>query len=433
MLIAAYTLMAVLSVLIFGCTYLPAWTRWLLIPISLVMADDFRRGFSIPFLVFAGMAAVAFLLIWQAVRKEKTTWLRGGTLILELLGYAGIATCIGALSLFRANPPAPKSQALNAHKTGPRIVVAVFDELDPVHTLEKWPSQYPPNEFLDLAKRSLDFTNCLEPGPETLYSLPAMTIGHTVERAKAAGPQTLNLIVGGKKREWNEKPNILLEARDTVGASAMGWYHPYDREFPGVEGRFYERVSDDPTFCFWLLFDFLVERPFQMVGKNSQTKMLNTFYSNWQRKIIEDFHAQVPSFIDEHHGLIFLHVPCPHVPYVMHPIPGDPLGFDPESYYGAVDYAGEICKTMEDTLAKTGEPYTFIATSDHNLRATLHGIKPCGRVPMLISGTNIVKPGRVNDQACGEHLADVVRLLISNPNASELDIVRAMTAKRVAP
>ena len=429
MVMAAYALMAVLTIVAFACTFLPKWTRLFLVPVMLLMADDLRRGLGIPILPFVVIVLVGFGLVFAAVKKGKTTWLRSGTLSLELLGYAGIATMLGALTLFRSMP-LPISETPVTQKPGSRIVLVVFDELDPVHAIEKWPSKYPENEFMKASKQSLYFADCAMPGPETLYSLPAMTIGHTVDKAKAADNHTLNLIIEGKKREWNEKPNVLLEAKDTVGASAMGWYHPYDRVFPGIEGKFYERVSDNPVFCFCLLFDFLIERPFQMVGKNSQTKMLNTFYSQRQREMIESFHREVPKFIDDHFGVILLHVPCPHGPYVMRPVEGDPLGFDPESYYGAAAYAGEIYRTIEKTLKAGSVPYTLIATSDHNLRIPLNGIKPCGRVPMIISGTNIQSPMMVKNKTYGEHVADVIRILMAKPNAGESELIQAMTKPR---
>ena len=426
MVIGAYLVMIVLTILALACSYLPPLARWLMIPVGLLMFDDSRRGLSIPVMIAVPILIGALLVVAKLIRDKRTTWLKVGTTTFELLGVAGIAMCLGALTLLRPTI-VPPAQPKALQKPGPRIVLAVFDELDPVHVIEKWPKEMPENEFIKLSRESLYFENCLQPGKETLYSLPAMTIGHTVELAKPAGNNTLNLIAGGKKREWAEKPNVLLEARDSIGASAMGWYHPYDREFPGVDGKFYERVSDNPIFCFWLMVDFLVERPFQMVGKNSQTKMLNTFYSIRQREMIEDFHRTVPDFIKQHYGFILLHVPCPHGPYVMRPVEGDPLGFDPQSYYGATAYAGEIYRTIEKTLKESKVPYTLIATSDHNLRIPLNGINPCGRVPMMISGTNIKVTQKVTTQAYGELVADVVRTLIANPNAPSDVIIRALT------
>lgn len=426
--IGCYLLMLVVASLVFACTYLPAKLRWLIIPFALLAADNLRLGLSIPFLTFGIIVLLILAFTFQAVKKEKTTWLRAGTLSLEILGYAAVVTMLAGITIF-FRPAYQESEQASSQKSGPRIVIAIFDELDPAHALENWPKGRSENRFQSMAKRALNFKNCEQPGGETMYSLPAMTIGQKVDKAKPMTDRDLNLIVGGQKRTWNEKPNIILEAKDTIGASMFGWYHPYDRLFPGIEGKAMERAPSNPAFAFWFLFDCMVARPFQMVGKNSQTKILNTYYSNRQRAMIEEFGSQSTQFTEKHHGLIFYHIPCPHVPYVMRPIEGDPLGFDIQSYYGAVEYAGEICRGIESTLAETGEPYTLIATSDHNLRAVLNGIKPCGRVPMLMVGTNL-KPQTVEQPAYGEHIAEVVRLLIKNPNATQDEIVKAMTAPR---
>jgi hypothetical protein len=426
--IACYLLMLVVVVIVFACTYLPAKLRWLIIPFALLMADNLRLGLSLPAITFAIVLLVLVGLTFQAVKKQKTTWLRAGILSLEIMGYAAVVTLLAGITIFM-RPAYKTPETVTKQNKGPRIVIAIFDELDPAHALDNWPKDRRENRFQSMAKRALNFKNCQQPGGETMYSLPAMTIGQRVDKAKPMTDLDLNLIVGGQKRTWNEKPNIILEAKETIGASMFGWYHPYNRLFPGIEGKAMERAPSNTAFSFWFLFDCMIARPFQMVGKNSQTKILNTFYSNRQRAMIEEFGAESTAFTESHHGLIFYHVPCPHVPYVMRPIEGDPLGFDIQSYYGAVEYAGEICRSIESTLAETGESYTFIATSDHNLRAVLNGIKPCGRVPMLMVGTNL-KPQTVEQTAYGEHIAEVVRLLIKNPEATQDEIVKAMTAPR---
>jgi hypothetical protein len=426
--IACYLLMLVVAAMVFACTYLPAKFRWLIIPFALLMADNLRLGLSIPAIPFAIVLLVLVGLTFQAVKKRKTTWLRAGTLSLEILGYASVVTLLAGITLF-LRPPYKEPVVAQSKKAGPRIVIAIFDELDPAHALENWPKGRPENRFHSMATRALNFKNCEQPGGETMYSLPAITIGQRVDKAKPMTDRDLNLIVGGQKRTWDEKPNIILEAKDTIGASMFGWYHPYNRLFAGIEGKAMERAPSSTAFSFWFLFDCMIARPFQMVGKNSQTKILNTFYSNRQRSMIEEFHSQSTEFTEKHHGLIFYHIPCPHVPYVMRPIEGDPLGFDIQSYYGAVEYAGEICRSIESTLAETGEPYTLIATSDHNLRAVLNGIKPCGRVPMLMVGTNL-KPQTVEQTAYCEHVAEVVRLLIKDPKATQDEIVKVMTSPR---
>ncbi len=427
--LAAYLLTIPLLAITFACTYLPAKFRWVLILPVAIMLDDLRWGLGLPFsrAILAGIVLLGLAIYF--VQKKKMTWLRIGTLGLELLGCVGIVIPLAAITQLR-NESYPAKQ-VSTHKTGKgRIVLAIFDELDPVHALEKWPSEYPENEFQKLAKRSIFFQNCLQPGHETMYSLPAMTIGHTIDKAKPASPNVLNLIVGGQKRTWNEKPNVLLEARDTVGASIFGWYHPYPRLFDGIDSKSFERVDDGVEVSFWTEVNMLIQRPFQLFHKSSETLSYRELLARWQKHIVASYHEEMPKFVEDHDGLILLHIPCPHPPYVMHPLPDDPLGSDERSYYGQVLYAGEMLKTLQDTLAKSGEPYTLVVTSDHNLRVTLNGIKPCGRVPFLVTGTNVNQPRAISNQVYGEHVADLIRLLMKRPNADADEIVSAMTARR---
>ncbi len=424
---ATYALMAILAVIAFACTFLPTKARWLLIPVAVFMLDNVRIGLALHALLFPVLIIAILFGIRNLVKKEKTTWLRAGTLTFELLGYVGIATMLAGVTLLRSPHETRRVYKGGVERARPKIVLAIFDELDPVHALEKWPTDRSENEFQKLAKRGLNMTNCAQPGPETLYSLPAMTIGQKVDLAKAASPNVLNLIVDGKKREWAEKPNIIEEAKETYGrASILGWYHPYDRIFKNIQAQTFERVTDRFDVSFWIQANFLVEHPFRLIKINTQSPMLNAAYAKWQKEMIEEYHARVAEFVDEHNGLIILHIPCPHGPYVMNPIPGDPLGTDPASYYGNVEYAGKILNTIENSLKKSALGYTLIVTSDHNLRIPLNGVKPCGRVPLIISGPNIGTPTRSDAAVRGEHIADLIRLLMAKPNPTENEIIGSM-------
>lgn len=427
--IAAYLLMLPIVAIVFACTYLPAKFRWALILPTLVMLDDLRWGLGLP---LTRALPLAVLLLGGAIyltQKKKITWLKLGTVSLELMGCVGIVIPLAALTLLKNESYA--SQRVSTHKTHQgRIVLAIFDELDPVHALEKWPSEYPENEFQKLTRRSITFRNCLQPGHETMYSLPAMTIGHTVEKAKPASPTVLNLIVGGQKRTWNEKPNVLLEARDTIGASILGWYHPYPRIFEGIDSKSYERVDDEIGVSFWTEFNMLIQRPFQLFHRSSETVFYRHLLAEWQRHLVTSYHDDMPQFVEDHDGLIMLHIPCPHPPYVMHPLPDDPLGSDERSYYGQVLYAGEMLKTLETKLRQTNEPYTLIVTSDHNLRVTLNGIAPCGRVPFFVTGSQLNQARTVDSTAYGEHVADLIRLLMKQPKADADAVTSVMTAHR---
>lgn len=428
MVIATYALMVVLAAIAFACTFLPAKARWLLIPVAVFMLDNVRMGLALHWALFPVLVVGGLVAVRRLVKQEKTTWLKAGTLTFELLGFVGIATMLAGMTLFR-DPGHDRRSFVQSIPSKPRIVLAIFDELDPVHALEQWPKDRPENEFQRFSKRSLSFVNCAQPGPETLYSIPAMTIGHKVDLAKAASGKVLNLIVGGKKREWAEKPNIIVEAREQgQDTSVFGWYHPYDRLYPGVTADTYQRIPDSFDISFWIQVNFLFEHPFRLVKINTQSPMLNAAYAKYQKQMVLDYRSKVLPFLHLHDGLIILHIPCPHGPYVMDPVPGDVLGTSPESYYGNVEYAGQMLADIEKKLKSEPQPYTLIVTSDHNLRISLNGIKPCGRVPMMISGTTLSQPAAVSQPAFGENVANVIRLLLRNPNAPRAEIISRMTS-----
>ena len=104
MAIGAYMLMATLAIVAFACTFLPPMAGWLMIPIGLLMFDNTRRGLGISVIIAVPILVAVLLVIAKMVKNKQTTWLKSGTLTLELLGFAGIATCLFGLTLLRSGP-----------------------------------------------------------------------------------------------------------------------------------------------------------------------------------------------------------------------------------------------------------------------------------------------------------------------------------------
>lgn len=167
---------------------------------------------------------------------------RGGLLILAPFALVHVAQLAPAAAGITERPALQTFEELPEGNDGSeglespyyeRAVVVIFDELDgdSVETAVAGdPEGYPQ---LDRLRREAAYNPRVHtPGPHTLYSLPALSMGELLERSRPVGPAELEMVRYGASGPelWDGGHSVFAGLRERQARVALsGWYHPYCR------------------------------------------------------------------------------------------------------------------------------------------------------------------------------------------------------------
>ncbi|MGH7569711.1 MAG: alkaline phosphatase family protein [Gemmatimonadales bacterium] len=307
-----------------------------------------------------------------------------------------------------APPLRPPARSSTSSSISPRVIILVFDELDQRLAFDDRPAglELPELERLRGEGGRLYASQATPPSWQTGISLPALITGQAIETAAPAGAAELRLRrVGaavGDVRDWSREPNLFGRARDLgINAGLVGWYHPYCRV-----------VAAALTRCHW-------EPYFDVIGQDGRATLGGTMVaqlrslSPWdrRRRHVESYRrilAQATAAAtDAELGLVFVHWPVPHHPYIYDGARGR-LTLHHYSHTGYADQlrlvdrtVGELRRALE--VADLWERTTIVLTSDHAARVKDQpdqGIRRDERVPFLLKlGGMESSPGVVYDRA----------------------------------
>ena len=173
---------------------------------------------------------------------------RGALLIMVPFAFFHVAQLVPVAAGFQEGPHLDSFDALpeatlvedgsdsaaeDGSDVAPRAVVLVFDELDGDSleaALQDDPGRYPE---LDRLRREAAYSPDVHtPGPHTLYSLPALSLGELLERSRPLGPEELEILRHGQDEAelWDGRNSVFAGLREGGRRVALtGWYHPYCR------------------------------------------------------------------------------------------------------------------------------------------------------------------------------------------------------------
>ena len=193
----------------------------------------------------------------------------------------------------------------------PRVVWIIYDELDQRVAFTSRPNGCQLPELDRVYDESLHATNAFPPGGSTIISLPALTTGRYVVRAKPVSRNELNITYAGTNTPvgWSTQPTIFSRARELgFNTALVGWYHPYSRLF-----------SSSLNFCAWYPYP-----PYQQSrGRTVIASMINQIWALasplQQRRLLIDVYqkslADSRDLVkDGRYGLVMLHLPGAHFP-----------------------------------------------------------------------------------------------------------------------
>jgi hypothetical protein len=306
---------------------------------------------------------------------------------------------LGRMALASLNPQHVSEPALppmsRVREGQPRVVWMIFDETDQRVAFEQRPPRVGMPEFDRFLRESLSATNAYPPGNNTIESIPGLTTGLRVSEAFPTNSSQLilKLTDSGRTVSWSELPSVFDSARDLgFNTALVGWYHPY----PRVLGR-------SLNYCSWYPIMFIQPVPALTFGGAMRDELecvawylhLRHLYVNICRATLADSLSLVTN---ASYGLIFLHLPPPHRPWVFDPATGRFTLLDMSKaagYFNNLALAdrtfGKLRAAME--ASNQWNRSWIIVSADHSWRASAeYDGRRDFRVPFLVKAPGPNQP-----------------------------------------
>jgi hypothetical protein len=338
-----------------------------------------------------GVAAIVILLRWP--RQVESAVL---AVLLVLSPLVPMTLAQAAWNVFRADraalAAAPLAPAL-AGAPATRVVWVIFDEWDQRLTFVDRPRSIRLPELDRFRAGALYATDAYSPGPETIYSMPALTAGKLVADTRKVGPSELLLFLDGQPSpvSWGRQPNVFSRARELgFNTAVVGWFHPYCRV-----------LAWSLTDCWW----WPMYRQHSSMGSRLSEILPNQARSLFETSLLSVFGQSLPTVrqaetyqamlvrsrqvvASSRYGLTLLHLPMPHAPHAYNSRTrtfdrgNSPIRGYPDSLILTDLAVGDLRRTME--RAGTWDGAVILLSSDHSWRAAANfDGKKDHRVPFL--------------------------------------------------
>ncbi len=297
----------------------------------------------------------------------------------------------------------PHAPLLAGARPSPRVLWVIFDEWDERLTFR---DRSPDLRLPDIDRfraEGLYADNAYSPGPETLYSMPALITGKMVKDVdNDQGTAELGLIYPDRNKPvpWSKEPNIFSAARQAgFNTALVGWYHPYCRV-----------INNDLSGCWWREMGYqhnsngrrLLEIIPNQARSLFETSLLSVFGQSLttiqQKTTYEEILRQSEAVIARpEYGLVLLHFPVPHAPHAYNRRTGrfDLKNSPIQGYIDSLVLTDITLADLRRTLERAGlwDKTTVLLSSDHSYRAApaLDGKKD-HRIPFLMKFAGHAEP-----------------------------------------
>jgi hypothetical protein len=278
----------------------------------------------------------------------------------------------------------PATASFLPQKAGqPRLIVLVFDELSHELLFKLHPDRVRTPEFNRLRSEALYADDALQTSEWTLTAVPSLTTGHIVAAASPTGPKGLQLrYKDGRSADWSKELHLFSMVRNLgINVGVVGWYHPYCRLFPNVLSGCATEVNADAHTSLRREFVFRnTPLAFLRVGRYSLAGLLGAAENGAAeyRVVAAEQRAQLYRLMqaasefaaDPRFGLVFVHLPVPHLPVAT----PDGAG----NYFDNLNQADTALGQLRHRLESAGlwDSSAVLVTSDHDLRAPLWENRP---------------------------------------------------------
>jgi hypothetical protein len=369
---------------------------WLALPVVLFTLNRLRASTGLPFppgpapKLIAGILLA--LLLYQTAKSPALVGRRLHLVVRWSAAFALMVLGTLAQSLFFGPAIDPETQGGPA-TTKPLILWAVFDELDQGWLFDHRPPELKLPNFDRLAAQSLTGSKVERPGPETLVSIPALTIGKPVKQSVIASSRDLDLtLTNGTHERWSEADTIFSTMKKRGRTIAIdGFYHNY----PGVFRNQIPQIKTTTYLVsgFWPMLEenlwLLLPGELRLKGQAmlGNASLLNVVGPEQHRTLADSQLANLTQILQTRSAdFVFFHCRLPHRPWLQN------------DYFGNLKAAdsllGQVIKSLE--AQNRWNETTLLLTSDHNLRESLRGTPRNTLVPFILKLPNQRYPLQTN-------------------------------------
>ena len=263
-----------------------------------------------------------------------------------------------------------------------RVLWLIFDEMDFRISFIDRPQNLKLPEFDRFKGESLFAENAYPPAGATIPSIPALLSGKMIRNASLDDFDTLNVEFEGSNQtvNWGSQPNVFSRAKKLgFNTALLGEYIPYSR-----------LIGHDLDFCDWSAYRFQFVSSKDTLWDNLTTQLYSFFhgfslhYDQHQIATREIFDGARQLVADSNYGLVFIHFPVPHSPFIHNHAWWDQSvkGY-PDNLILCDNIWGQLRKEME--AQGVWEKTNIIISSDHAYgKARKFDGKEDRRVPFIV-------------------------------------------------
>ncbi len=355
------------------------------------MSELFRHSGFIALMVMTSAVAGIAAIRW---RKWLTRAAKIVVLILSPVVVLTFGEALRSLWNYEAmarefTTPVMASRLPAGQKTSPRVVWLLFDELDQQLAFDERPAGLRLPELDRLRAQVVYATQAYPVAGETGLAMPALVMGMRVAKVEPIDFSKLRVTLadGRGTLEWSAQPNIFTAARAAgFNTAVVGFFHPYCRVLQGSLTRCSWRSSyffrgawrHSPVFTMPEIMVNQISAVLSAIPAADLFGLPQSFLARFadiqakrQELVLQQyfgvFEEAKKVVADQNLGLVLVHLPVPHPPFIYDRFKGQFVANKVRSYLDNLVLAdrtlGELRRVMED--AGVWESSAVLVTSDH--------------------------------------------------------------------
>ena len=381
--------------------------------------------FALPVLL---LAAFSPILLPGPRRLVARSGAALSTLLTILMPFGCVMIAYALMHAMRA--PEPVAETAPAVKPArppgaPRVIVAVFDELDYRLAYAEPPAGLKLNGLARLRASSLFSTQAFPPSNATAISMPAMLTNRHVLNVQVAGWTNLNLFFEQNRIVPWKDADTLFHRADRAGFSSgiIGWYHPYCRLFPMAADCLSKTAYGYST-------SYNVSDPLDIMG--TQLRQIipvgEPYAERRYRNSIDRYRKMLANPALD---LVFAHMSIPHVPYIYDPESDQlsgydrmaPVSDDSVNYFSNLILVDRMVNSTLDFVQTSCANCILVVTSDHWWRwSRRYDGRTDRRVPFIVHMPRDGKPLIYERKFNNEVLAPLVMQLLEGKLTTHAEV-----------
>lgn len=362
------------------------------------------------------LLAIILVLLWRRAVFKTTL-----ALILFLAPFAFMILGQSAQGIFNQNQendlPLISRPISNPVPHVPRVIWLIFDEMDYRISFIDRPQHLKLPEFDRFKEKSFFAENAYPPANSTIPSIPALIDGRLITGSSRLKSSIIKVIYEGSDQEenWGSRPNVFRKAKALgVNTALIGEYIPYTR-----------LIGHDLDYCTWSAFRYQYVSARDTIWDNLTTQIYSFFHSlelyYQQQKIAtrEIYDGARMLGVDSRYGLVFIHFPVPHSPFIHQHAWWDQF---PKGYADNLKLCDEILGQIRKDMESKGvwEGTNIIISSDHSYRdSEKFDGKEDQRVPFMVKLAEqdkaIVYPEKFNTVLTHYLILDILNKNVATP------------------